>query len=1080
MPTITGNPSRDAQVSEAANATNYGANVTASISGDAQAAGARTRYHQAFDLAAMGLPAGAVIDAATVTMKNFGTTTIDFTIDAYERLADFDWTEGGATWDTKDGTNPWAGGATGGSVHGVGIGSTIRATVAYPANTAANTALSSALTTGVVQAASDAAGRTLHLTWTRTGTGAAPLTWNTANAAAANRPTLAITYHTTAATTTVSIVPTRDAWVDQANPTTNTGTSTLATVRGNTSATPSYLHLNWDIAAAVPAGATITAATLMLANANTNTTARTYSVLEGLAADDAWTETGVTYATRDGTTAWAGGANGGAVSGTDVAAVALGSGTYAANAPTGDMAIVASLTAATVQSYLANGRQLHLVIARVDANTGSSPSVRTRETTATAQAGATVVPVGTSLKPTLTLTYAAGGTAVAPGTLQAWASDCVVYAETPYTGDDEGNATFLYEWRAPAGSGAWTAADTYADRVARVAYMAHTPAGFSRAVEGLVNRPGGTQHEVRLTVTDANGVTGTAVQTATATTAARYTVATWPHDPTHYARLAWNSIPPSASLSDTTLADVARLDYVQMTRNDQAANATLRGIVPGKPIAQYVNTAEIQVSGPARNSLAWDQAGWDEVSAAPESWYLHSDAAQTQRAVQGTSWLLNPGAQPVREWWYRRHLLNDKQMSAQETAARRFNSARFLDNFSLRPRAANVEYPPAVDGTNPAFRAAIRGLGDLLMATGIICIGNLTDGSLSGATLAEQADSAQSVHGGMVESFWKYYSDTTEVYKSARLWKRDYDYALARMAEGRLVWGVNQIVDRAKADVPDQRALRFGDISSLMVIAGDPSLMGLYINRNADSYNGGYQRLRVSSVVDAALGLPLGAAYGETTGTAVNGDAAQWLVVRRDFQNGYARLNVDLAADGTGAVRGGLNPGEGEVVLAANNPIPSISGLTPASFGAGAPPSVVTIDGASFVSGATARINGATRASSFVSASRMTITPTSADLATAGSLSVTVVNPAPGGGASNAATLVVTAPAPAPTAISPTTVQEDTAGTITITGTGFSAGNVARLNGKDMPTTFVSATTLTFTYAALDVADPGLYTVEVA
>ncbi|MGQ9829606.1 MAG: IPT/TIG domain-containing protein, partial [Roseiflexus sp.] len=63
--------------------------------------------------------------------------------------------------------------------------------------------------------------------------------------------------------------------------------------------------------------------------------------------------------------------------------------------------------------------------------------------------------------------------------------------------------------------------------------------------------------------------------------------------------------------------------------------------------------------------------------------------------------------------------------------------------------------------------------------------------------------------------------------------------------------------------------------------------------------------------------------------------------------------------------------------------------------------------GANFVNGAVVRWNGNDRPTTVVSSTQLTATISAADVATAGTASVTVVNPAPGGGASGTVTFTI-------------------------------------------------------------------------
>jgi hypothetical protein len=89
------------------------------------------------------------------------------------------------------------------------------------------------------------------------------------------------------------------------------------------------------------------------------------------------------------------------------------------------------------------------------------------------------------------------------------------------------------------------------------------------------------------------------------------------------------------------------------------------------------------------------------------------------------------------------------------------------------------------------------------------------------------------------------------------------------------------------------------------------------------------------------------------------------------------------------------------------NPAPVGGSLNPNSASAGAPGLTLTVNGSGFVPGSVVRWNGANRTTTFVNANQLTATLTSADLASPGSATVTVSNPAPGGGTSAAMTFTV-------------------------------------------------------------------------
>jgi hypothetical protein len=90
-----------------------------------------------------------------------------------------------------------------------------------------------------------------------------------------------------------------------------------------------------------------------------------------------------------------------------------------------------------------------------------------------------------------------------------------------------------------------------------------------------------------------------------------------------------------------------------------------------------------------------------------------------------------------------------------------------------------------------------------------------------------------------------------------------------------------------------------------------------------------------------------------------------------------------------------------------NNPVPTTTSLSPASAIAGGMAFTLTVNGTNFVNGSTVRWNGSNRATTYVSATQLTASITAADIATAGTISVTVFTGTPGGGTSNAQTFTI-------------------------------------------------------------------------
>ena len=180
-----------------------------------------------------------------------------------------------------------------------------------------------------------------------------------------------------------------------------------------------------------------------------------------------------------------------------------------------------------------------------------------------------------------------------------------------------------------------------------------------------------------------------------------------------------------------------------------------------------------------------------------------------------------------------------------------------------------------------------------------------------------------------------------------------------------------------------------------------------------------------------------------------------------------AILKADLLTAGTVPVTV-TNPVQGggtsnAQTFTIDNPVPVVAApLVPPSTAAGGAAFTLTVNGAAnFVSSSVVNWNGSPRVTTFVSATQLTAAITAADIAVAGSFPVTVTNPMPGGGASNAVPFTVNNPKPVLTAISPASIiAGGSAFTLTATGSNFVASSVVRWRGVPLSTTYVSSTEL--------------------
>src|SRR5258708_7664131 len=178
---------------------------------------------------------------------------------------------------------------------------------------------------------------------------------------------------------------------------------------------------------------------------------------------------------------------------------------------------------------------------------------------------------------------------------------------------------------------------------------------------------------------------------------------------------------------------------------------------------------------------------------------------------------------------------------------------------------------------------------------------------------------------------------------------------------------------------------------------------------------------------------------------------------------GTLSISVTNAAPGGGT--------SSALTLAVNNPVPSLSSISPSSATAGSGGFTLTVNGCNFVSGSIVRVNGSNRTTTFVSSTQLTATIPASDIASPGTLSISVTNAAPGGGTSSALALAVNNPVPSLSSISPSNATAGSAGfTLTVNGSNFMSGSIVRVNGSNRTTTFVSSARLTAAIPTSDLA----------
>jgi len=284
-------------------------------------------------------------------------------------------------------------------------------------------------------------------------------------------------------------------------------------------------------------------------------------------------------------------------------------------------------------------------------------------------------------------------------------------------------------------------------------------------------------------------------------------------------------------------------------------------------------------------------------------------------------------------------------------------------------------------------------------------------------------------------------------------------------------------------------------VNSFWVLPGQPNTVyityGSFLNAVYVTNDGG------QTWTDIDAGLPPGPVYslvtnpyypailyvGTLTGVYTSTDGGQtWSA----SSQGPANISVNqlawfdtsnpdqpvllAATDGRGAWLG--SP--------AYNPTPTLTSLSPNQLTLDASASVVTLNGNSFVGNSSVSLDGAPLADTYQSATQLQVTIPAATLAVAGTHTLTVSNPIPGGGISAGASFTVVYPVPTVGSLSPsTTLMGGAAFTLTVSGSGFQPVSVVQWNGSALSTSYVSATTLTASVPATDLASGGNATVSV-
>jgi len=123
-------------------------------------------------------------------------------------------------------------------------------------------------------------------------------------------------------------------------------------------------------------------------------------------------------------------------------------------------------------------------------------------------------------------------------------------------------------------------------------------------------------------------------------------------------------------------------------------------------------------------------------------------------------------------------------------------------------------------------------------------------------------------------------------------------------------------------------------------------------------------------------------------------------------------LSIAGLACSLGILLAGCGGGGSDSSSVPQNPVPSISSISPSSVPAGSRDITLTVEGQNFISSSVVQWGGTGKTTTYIGSTKLTAAIPAADLSSAGSAAVRVSNPSPGGGTSNTVTLTLEAVSP--------------------------------------------------------------------
>ena len=170
---------------------------------------------------------------------------------------------------------------------------------------------------------------------------------------------------------------------------------------------------------------------------------------------------------------------------------------------------------------------------------------------------------------------------------------------------------------------------------------------------------------------------------------------------------------------------------------------------------------------------------------------------------------------------------------------------------------------------------------------------------------------------------------------------------------------------------------------------------------------------------------------------------------------------------------------EGIALVQLDNPLPKIDFLIPQTVKSGSDGFSLSIEGSKFLRTSQAQFNRKNVTTYFKTNEKLQVDIDTSDLIVPGYIPVTVTNPLPGGGTSNALTFTIYNLAPVLDSLSPDVVAVNAAFTLRVSGKNFFNGSVINLNGANLRTRFISSIMLEAEVSKEQIANTGTYSVVV-